>query len=413
MAAFEYNALDAAGKETEGVLEGDSPRQVRQLLRERGLLPTRVAEVREQRRGQTQDSTRRRWQLSNVRRERLSNADVALLTRQLATLVKAALPLEEALRAVAEQSEKPAVQRTIVAVRARVMEGMGLAAALGEFPRVFPEIYRATVAAGEQSGRLDIVLERLADYTENRDQLRQRVYGALLYPIVLTVMCIAIIGGLLTYVVPKVVEVFESGQQQLPWMTRVLLATSDFVRDAGPWVFLALVVAGFAFARWLRNPQNRHRADGWLLGVPLAGRLLRGFDTARFTRTFSILTGSAVPVLESLRIAAAVIANRPMRAAVEQAAERVREGAPIGRSLGASKLFPPMTVHLIASGESSGRLEEMLERAALQQERELDGLLTALVGLLGPLMIVGMGVFVLAIVFAMLMPIFEMNTLVR
>jgi general secretion pathway protein F len=413
MAAFEYNALDAAGKETEGVLEGDSPRQVRQLLRERGLLPTRVAEVREQRRGQAQDSTRRRWQLSNVRRERLSNADVALLTRQLATLVKAALPLEEALRAVAEQSEKPAVQRTIVAVRARVMEGMGLAAALGEFPRVFPEIYRATVAAGEQSGRLDIVLERLADYTENRDQLRQRVYGALLYPIVLTVMCIAIIGGLLTYVVPKVVEVFESGQQQLPWMTRVLLATSDFVRDAGPWVFLALVVAGFAFARWLRNPQNRHRADGWLLGVPLAGRLLRGFDTARFTRTFSILTGSAVPVLESLRIAAAVIANRPMRAAVEQAAERVREGAPIGRSLGASKLFPPMTVHLIASGESSGRLEEMLERAALQQERELDGLLTALVGLLGPLMIVGMGVFVLAIVFAMLMPIFEMNTLVR
>jgi general secretion pathway protein F len=413
MAAFEYSALDAAGKETEGVLEGDSPRQVRQLLRERGLLPTRVTEVREQRRGQAQDPTRRRWQLSNVRRERLSNADVALLTRQLATLVKAALPLEEALRAVAEQSEKPAVQRTIVAVRARVMEGMGLAAALGEFPRVFPEIYRATVAAGEQSGRLDIVLERLADYTENRDQLRQRVYGALLYPIVLTVMCIAIIGGLLTYVVPKVVEVFESGQQQLPWMTRVLLATSDFVRDAGPWVFLALVVAGFAFARWLRNPQNRHRADGWLLGVPLAGRLVRGFDTARFTRTFSILTGSAVPVLESLRIAAAVIANRPMRAAVEQAAERVREGAPIGRSLGASKLFPPMTVHLIASGESSGRLEEMLERAALQQERELDGLLTALVGLLGPLMIVGMGVFVLAIVFAMLMPIFEMNTLVR
>jgi general secretion pathway protein F len=336
-----------------------------------------------------------------------------LLTRQLATLVKAALPLEDALRAVSEQSEKPAVQKIVTAVRARVTEGLTLASALGEFPRVFPEIYRATVAAGEQSGRLDVVLERLADYTENRDQLRQRMIGALLYPIVLTIMCIAIISGLLTYVVPKVVEVFESGQSSLPWMTQVLLFVSDGLRDYGLWLLLALVIAGVIFKRWLRAPEARYRFDGWMLRLPLAGKLIRGFDTARFTRTLSILTGSAVPVLEGLRIAGAVISNRPMRAAVEEAAERIREGAPIGRSLAASKLFPPMTVHLISSGESSGRLEEMLDRAATNQERELDGLLTALVGLLGPLMIVGMGVFVLAIVFAMLMPIFEMNTLVR
>jgi len=411
--AFEYSAIDAAGKEVSGVLEGDSPRQVRQTLRERGLLPTAVRDVRDA--GPKANGTTRRecGALFGRGRARLGNADVALLTRQLATLVKAALPLEEALRAVAEQSEKPAVQRTVLAVRVRVMEGQSLAAALGDFPRVFPEIYRATVAAGEQSGRLDVVLERLADYTENRDQLRQRVYGALLYPIVLTVMCLVVIAGLLTYVVPKVVDVFESGQQQLPWMTEILLAVSGFVRDFGLWLVLVLIVAGFGFARWLRDPEHRHRADGWLLRLPLVGRLVRGFDTARFTRTFSILTGSAVPVLESMRIAAAVIANRQMREAVTAAAERVREGAPIGRSLAASKLFPPMTVHLIASGEASGRLEEMLERAAIQQERELDGLLTGLVGLLGPLMIVGMGVFVLAIVFAMLMPIFEMNTLVR
>lgn len=408
MAAFEYTALDAQGREVRGVQEGESARQVRQWLRDQQLLPTQVTAVTNS--NVTQSALGKRQAFT---RNRISNADLALLTRQLATLVKAALPLEDALRAVAEQSEKQAVKKIVTAVRARVTEGLTLAAALGEFPRVFPEIYRATVAAGEQSGRLDVVLERLADYTENRDQLRQRVIGALLYPIVLTVMCIAIIAGLLTYVVPKVVEVFESGQNALPWMTQVLLAVSEVLRDYGLWLLVALVIAGVLFRRWLRSPEARYRFDGWLLRLPLVGRLVRGFDTARFTRTFSILTGSAVPVLDGLRIAGAVISNRPMRAAVEQAAERIREGAPIGRSLAASKLFPPMTVHLIASGEASGRLEEMLDRAATNQERELDGLLTALVGLLGPLMIVGMGVFVLAIVFAMLMPIFEMNTLVR
>ena len=408
MAAFEYTALDAQGREVRGVQEGESARQVRQWLRDQQLLPTQVTAVTNS--NVTQSALGKRQAFT---RNRISNADLALLTRQLATLVKAALPLEDALRAVAEQSEKPTVKKIVTAVRARVTEGLTLAAALGELPRVFPEIYRATVAAGEQSGRLDVVLERLADYTENRDQLRQRVIGALLYPIVLTVMCIAIIAGLLTYVVPKVVEVFESGQNALPWMTQVLLAVSEVLRDYGLWLLVALVIAGVLFRRWLRSPEARYRFDGWLLRLPLVGRLVRGFDTARFTRTFSILTGSAVPVLDGLRIAGAVISNRPMRAAVEQAAERIREGAPIGRSLAASKLFPPMTVHLIASGEASGRLEEMLDRAATNQERELDGLLTALVGLLGPLMIVGMGVFVLAIVFAMLMPIFEMNTLVR
>ncbi|MFM8845023.1 MAG: type II secretion system F family protein, partial [Gammaproteobacteria bacterium] len=312
-----------------------------------------------------------------------------------------------------QQSEKPAVQRVVAAVRARVVEGEPLAQALGGFPRVFPEIFRATVAAGEQSGRLDTVLERLAEYTENRDQLRQRVLGALLYPIVLTVMCLFIIAGLLTYVVPKVVEVFESGKTALPLLTRILLATSDFLQDFGPWLLLSIVLGVIGFLRWVRAPEARRKVDALLLRLPLSGRLVRGFNTARFTRTFSILTGSAVPVLEALRIAGGVIANLPMRDAVTTATERVREGAPIGRSLAASRLFPPMTVHLISSGEASGRLEEMLERAAANQERELDGLLTALVGLLGPLLIVGMGLFVLIIVFAMLMPIFEMNTLVR
>ncbi|MBU3673188.1 MAG: type II secretion system protein GspF [Sinobacteraceae bacterium] len=412
MAAYEYTALDASGREHRGVLEGDSPRQIRQMLREKQWLPLQVLPVSGERRegaASASGSARR----SFAWRANIKAADVALLTRQLATLVRAAVPLEESLRAVAEQSERPAVQKALAAVRSRVIEGHTLAHALGEFPKVFPEIYRATVAAGEQSGRLDTVLERLADYTENRDQLRQRVLGAMLYPIVLTVMCIVIIAGLLTYVVPKVVEVFESGRNALPWMTRALLATSEFLSTFGPWILAALAVAAVVFARWVRDPAARRKVDALLLRLPLAGRLVRGFNTARFTRTFSILTGSAVPVLEALRIAGAVIGNLPMRDAVERAAERVREGAPIGRSLAAGGLFPPMTVHLISSGESSGKLEEMLERAASNQERELDGLLTALVGLLGPMLIVAMGVFVTAIVFAMLMPIFEMNTLVR
>jgi len=278
---------------------------------------------------------------------------------------------------------------------------------------VFPEIYRATVAAGEQSGRLDVVLERLADYTESRDQLRQRVQGALLYPVLLSVMCLLIVTGLMTYVVPQVVEVFASGKTQLPLMTRILLATSDGLRHYG--LLLAALIAAlvFGYRRWLRDPNARRRHDRRLLRLPLVGRLIRGVETARFTRTFAILTGSAVPVLEGLRIAGAVMVNVPMREAVAAAAERVREGAPIGRSLAESRLFPPMAVHLIGSGETSGELEDMLERAAANQERELDGMLQALVGLLGPMMIVVMGVFVLAIVFAMLMPIFEMNTLVR
>lgn len=422
MAAFEFIAIDASGTEQRGVLEADSARQVRQQLRERQWLPLSVDAllIDSGSRGSSGGSGRggplygrlQAWR-ERFKIARMPAADMALMTRQLATLVRAALPLEEALLAVSQQSERPLVQRVLTAVRSRVIEGDTLAGAFGQFPRIFPDIYRATVAAGEQSGKLDEVLERLADYSESRDLLRQRLLGALLYPVVLTVMSIAIVTGLLTYVVPKVVMVFESTQGKLPLLTRMLLAGSDFLRDFGIWVLLLLIVGAAGFWRWLREPAARHRFHAFILRLPLLGRLTRGFNTARFTRTLSILTGSAVPVLEGLRIAADVIGNLPMREAAQHAAERVREGAPIGRSLGASRLFPPMTVHLISSGESSGRLEEMLERAAAQQERELDGLLDRIVGLLGPLMIVGMGVIVTAIVFAMLLPIFEMNTLIR
>jgi general secretion pathway protein F len=407
MGAFAYTALDSAGRQHKGVLEGDTARQVRTLLREKSLLPVSVDEVA------AQESRSQRSAGGFLRLRRVATADLSLLTRQLATLVRAALPLEEALLAVSQQTERARVQSILLGVRARVMEGHTLATGLADFPRVFPEIYRATVAAGEQSGHLDNVLERLADYTEGREALRQKVLGAMLYPIVLTVMSFTIVSILLAYVVPKVVQVFENSHAKLPLMTRALVGLSDLIRHFGLWLLLAIVAGTVMFVRWQKDPDNRRRVHRWLLTVPLVGKLLRGFNTARFTRTLSILTASAVPVLDSLRIAGEVVTNLPMRDAVAEASARVREGAPIGRALATSRLFPPMTIHLISSGESSGKLESMLERAALSQEQELEGLVTAMTGLLGPLLIVGMGLFVMGIVFAMLLPIFEMNSLIR
>jgi general secretion pathway protein F len=400
MGAYEYTALDAAGREKKGILEGDTAKHVRQLLRERELLPVTVTEA-------AREEARRQRKFGIARGA--SATDLALLTRQLATLTKAGLPLEEALLAVSQQTEKPRVQSILLGVRSRVMEGHTLASGFAEFPRVFPEIYRATVSAGEQSGHLDEVLERLADYTEGRELTRQKVLGAMLYPIVLTIMCFGIVTGLLVYVVPKVVEVFDTGKTQLPLMTRMLIGVSDFLQAWGLWLLAGLVVVG----RWLRNPEARRRFHELQLRLPLVGRLVRGFNTARFTRTLSILTAASVPVLEALRIAGEVVTNLPMKHAVVESGQRVREGAPIGRSLAQSRLFPPMTIHLISSGESSGELEAMLERAAVSQERELDGIMAALVGLLGPLLIIVMGLFVMGIVFAMLLPIFEMNALIR
>jgi general secretion pathway protein F len=404
MGAFEYTAVDATGRERKGVLEGDTARQIRQVLREQSLLPVSVSEVAhtEQRRRKTKISLRRG----------VSAGDLSLLTRQLATLVHAGLPLEEALQAVAEQTEKPRIKSIILGVRAKVMEGHALADGLADFPGVFPDLYRATVAAGEQSGHLDTVLERLADYTESREQLRNRTLGALLYPIVLFVVCSLIVFMLLTYVVPKIVTQFEHSKAQLPLLTRILIAWSDFMRDWGWLVALIVVGAIVGFIRWLRDPAARRKFHAFLLRVPLIGKVVRGNNTARFARTLATLTSSAVPVLEALRISGEVVTNLPMRDAVQDAATRVREGAPIGRSLAASKLFPPMMIHLISSGETSGELETMLDRAATNQEREMDAILTAVVGLLGPLMIVMMGGFVLLIVLAMLLPIFQLNQLI-
>ena len=407
MGAFEYVAVDAAGRERKGVIEGDTARHVRQLLREQSLLPVAVSEIVEE------QATGARRRLGFRLQRGLSAADLALVTRQLATLVKSGLPLEEALLACSQQTDKPRVRSIILGVRSKVMEGHTLADGLADFPGSFPEIYRATVSASEQSGHLDAVLERLADYTDNRQQLRSRTLSAMLYPVLLFLVCVSIVFFLLVSVVPKVVEVFRTSDAELPILTQVLIAGSDFMRDYGLWLVIGLGAALYLFTRWLRVESNRRRWHHFLLRVPLVGKVVRGSNTARFSRTFSTLTASTVPVLEALRISSEVVSNLPMKTAVEDAAVRVREGAPIGRSLGASHLFPPMMVHLISSGESSGELDTMLERAAVHQERELDSILQAVVGLLGPLMILVMGGLVLVIVLAMLLPIFELNQLVK
>lgn len=404
MGAFEYVALDSAGKEKKGVLEGDTARQVRQLLRERSMVPLEVSEVAEK------SSSR---QLSVGLRRGFSATELALVTRQLATLVNSGMPLEETLQAVAQQTEKPRTQSVLLGVRARVMEGHTLAEGLEDFPQAFPEIYRATVSAGEQSGHLDAVLERLADYTETRQALRQRITNALVYPIVLVLMSLGIIAFMLSYVVPQVVGVFETTGAELPILTRLLIGISDFLREW--WWLLIAGIALLAFGLWrlLQIEGPRRRYHRLLLRLPLVGRITRGVNTARFTRTLSILAGSGVPVLEALKISAEVIMNIPMREAVQEASLRVREGGAISRSLAASRLFPPMTIHLISSGESSGQLEQMLGRAADNQEREMDGLITTLMGILEPLLIVFMGGVVLTIVLAILLPIFQINNLIQ
>ena len=404
MGAFEYTAVDAAGKERRGILEGDTARQVRQLLREKQLLPIEVSAVARQ------EASR---QKSFSFRRSMSAADLALITRQLATLVHSSLPLEEALLAVSEQTESPRVKSILLGVRSRVMEGHTLADGFGDFPQAFPEIYRATVAAGEQSGHLDAVLERLADYTESRQVLRQKVQHAMIYPVVLSCLALLIVSGMLVYVVPKVVGVFANTGRDLPGLTVMLIAISNFLRDYGVLLLLAMVAAAFGIRGALLQPGPRRRFDLLLLRLPLVAKLVRGSNTARFTRTLSILSGSGVPVLEGLRIAAEVVTSVPMREAVEAAADRVREGAPIGKSLAVAGYFPPICIHLISSGEASGELEMMLTRAALNQEREMDGLIAALLGILEPALIVGMGVIVLVIVLAILLPIFELNQLVR
>lgn len=403
MAAFEYVALDPRGREQKGLIEADSPRQARQLLRDKQWSPLEVKQARSR-----EDSGAGGFSFGRG----LSARDLALVTRQLATLVQAALPIEEALRATAAQSTSQKIKSMLLAVRARVMEGHSLAAALREYPSAFPELYRATVAAGEHAGHLGLVLDQLADYTDQRQQSRQKIQLALLYPVILLVASLAIVALLLGYVVPDVVKVFVNTGQELPALTTGLIAVSEVVQRWGWLIMLGIVALAIGMRQALRDPAIKLRWHSFILRLPLVGRLVRATNTARFASTLAILTRSGVPLVDALGIAAAVIGNLRIRERVVEAAQRVREGGSLTRALDATGEFPPMMLHMIASGEKSGELDQMLARTARNQENDLAAQISLLVGLFEPFMLVFMGAVVLVIVLAILLPILSLNQLV-
>ena len=406
MAAFEYQALDPKGHSVKGVLEGDAERQVRATLREKGLTPLRVDVI-----DRRADAKHSRWSFS-IRRG-ISSSELALITRQFSTLIHASLTIEQCLNALIEQVESARARSVLAGVRTRVLEGQSLARGLGMFPESFPDIYRSMVDAGEQSGRLDEVLSRLADYTENRQNLQQKVLLAFIYPALVTLVASAVVIGLLVYVVPQVTRVFENTGQALPLITVVLISISDFVRTGGWWWLSIGLMTIIVLRLALREPHLRLRWHYWLLRLPLVGRLLRGTNAARLSSTLGILTASGIPLLNAMQSAVQTVTNLPMRAAVEDALRQVREGGSLSRALGKTRLFPPMVIHLIASGEATGKLDQMLERAAVAQTRELENWVRALTALLEPLLILAMGAIVLFIVLAILLPIFEMNQLIK
>ena len=406
MTAYRYQALNSAGKLVKGVLEGDSERQVRSQLRGQDMRPVEVAAANRA------ESGKPSWDLS-LYFSRISVSDLALITRQLATLVEANLPLDEALQAAAEQSRSSRIKGMLLQVRSRVAEGHTLAYAMGEFPSVFNEMYRAMVNAGEHAGYLGPVLQQLADYTEQRQYTGQKLKMAMIYPFILIGVAVAVVLLLLIFVVPELVGIFAHSNRELPALTRGLIATSDFFQQYGLWLVIGVIALLFIARRLLRNPQRKKRWHRLLLRIPGVSRVLISMDTARFASTLSILMASGVPLLESLRIAGQVLTNLILREDSEAVSEHVQEGASLNRALRESGRFPPMMVHMVASGEASGELETMLDRSATNQERELEMTLGTLMSLFEPLMVVFMGGMVLTIVLAILLPIFDLNTMVK
>ncbi|MDM1772602.1 MULTISPECIES: type II secretion system inner membrane protein GspF [Acinetobacter] len=401
MPAYQFTALDASGKQQKGVLEGDSARQIRQQLRDKALIPISVDPVEQKQKHQAQ-----RWF-----QKKMTAYDLALMTRQLSVLVAAAIPLEEALRAVAKQSEKVHVQNLLLSVRSKVLEGYSLANALQQSGH-FPDLYIATIAAGERSGHLDLILDQLSDYTENRFAMQKKVQGAMIYPIILMLMSFAIVMGLMTYVVPDIVKTFDQDKGALPWITVALMQASDFIRLAWPFLLVGTILGIFLLVRFLKTSAGHYAFDRLTLKLPLFGKLSRGINAARFASTLSILTQSGVPLVDALKIGAAVSSNWMIRDSVNLAAEKVTEGGNLGTQLERSGYFPPMMVQMIKSGEASGELDRMLERASTMQDREVTTLISTLLALLEPLMLVLMASIVLVIVIAVMLPIVNMNNMI-
>ncbi|MDO8925680.1 MAG: type II secretion system inner membrane protein GspF [Sideroxyarcus sp.] len=407
MATFHYNALDTAGKARDGVIEADSARLARTTLREGGLF---VVELDAQSDPLSQNGAR---SLKLPFHKRIPRSEVSLMLRQLATLLEAGLPLEQALAVLIEQGDNAAMRQVIAALRSEVLAGSTLARAMDKHRDTFPEIHRALINAGEASGELATVMDKLATYSEGQQDLQQKIALAMVYPAIVITVAVLVVGGLLLFVVPPVVEVFQQTRQELPFLTKALIALSDFLSATWFYLIATLVIGGIAAQRALHKEVLLFQLHLKLLRLPIVGKLIRGSNTARMASTLSILVGSGVGLLTALTAACGVINNLPMRRALEDAASRVREGVTLSRALAVSGLFPPVLVHLIASGEQSGRLDIMLDRVAKQQTQEVSGFTTALTSILEPALILFMGAVVLMIVLAILLPIIQMNQMVK
>ncbi len=409
MAAFEYTAIDTRGRRKKGIEEGDSSRQVRQALRDRGLSPTSVVHAAARKNGVAANAGDG---AGFMLRRTMAPLELALFTRQLATLVAAGLPVEESLATIARQSDKRRVSALVMNVRAQVLEGHSLAAALGEYPGAFGSMYRSTVAAGEQSGYLHAVLDNLADHTEQRFESVRNVQMALFYPLLLFVVSIGIISGLMVYVVPKIVGVFERTGNELPFLTQALIDLSAFLRGNLIVIAIGLAVV-VVVARWLlRKREIRLAWDHRKLRLPVVGRVVRGGNASRYASTLAILSASGVPLVDAMHIATEVVTNTWLKRKLAEAVRFVSEGSSLRSALETVMYFPPMLLHMVASGEASGQLDAMLTKVADYQQKELTRLVTTMVQLFQPLMLLLMAGLVLMIVLAILVPILSMNQLV-
>ncbi len=403
---YAYRGLAGDGRTVAGIIDAESPRGARAKLRRTGVFPTDL-------RPEAAPAATRRLAASFRPGERVPAPELAAMTRQLATLIGAGMPLVESLAALAEQTEREGLRRRLAQIREKVLEGRGLADTLAEHPRLFAPLYVNMVRAGEASGALDVVLERLATYTEHQARLLAKVRSALTYPAIMLTLSFGILFFLMSYVVPKVTRIFEETQQKLPLLTTVLIGTSGFV--ARWWWLILLVILGAAVAieRQVRTPAGRERFDRLALRLPYFGGLIQKLAVARFARTLSTLLASGIGLLQALDIVKNVVGNTVLAAAIERARDAIREGQSIAPPLRESGLFPPLVLHMVAVGEQSGQLETMLGKAADAYDNEVDNAVTALTSILEPVMIVLMGGVVLFIVLAILMPIFELNRVVR
>ena len=400
MAVYDYQAIGADGKRTSGVITADSARAARKELRLRQLSPLDVSESRKK----VSQAT------ASGHDQKLSGGDLVVATRQLALLVKAGTPVEEAIGSVAAEAEKPATRKVFMGVRSAITDGYSVSEALNSAPRAFPAFYRAVVSAGQASGRLDEVLERLATHLEKSRKMKNKILSALIYPIVLSVIALIVVTLLMIFVVPAIVEQFDTLGQELPWLTEAVIAVSTFLRQWGIAVLIAALAVGWAFRRLMRAEAAREARDRFLLSLPVVGRLARGVAAASFARTFATLSGSGAPVPECLGAARNANGNAVFRRAVASVRRKVEEGSTLARAMRAEAVFPPMLLHMVASGERGGDLAGMMERAAEYLEDEFDNASTVALGLLEPVMIVFLAGIVALIVLSIMLPILQINT---